>query len=36
MFETECDHPNLKTLDKNLDMDTYVTISENQPWEHQI
>ena len=30
------DHPNLKPLDRNLEMDTYVTISENQPWEHQI
>ena len=36
MFETECGHPNLKILDKKLEVDTNVTFSEKQPWEHQI
>ena len=36
MFKTECDHPNLKILDKKVEMGTNVTFSENQPWEHQI
>ena len=27
---------NLKILDKKMEMDTNVTFSENQPWEHQI
>ena len=36
MFETECDNPNLKILDKKLEMDTNVTFSEYQPWEQQI
>ena len=36
MFEAECDHPTLKILSKKLGMDTNVTFSENQSWEHQI
>ena len=36
MFKTECDHPNLKILDKKVEMDTNVTFSENQPWKYQI
>ena len=36
MFERVCGHPNLKILDKKLEINTYVRFSENQPWEHHI
>ena len=36
MSKTECDHPNLKILDKQLEMDTNVKFSENQPWKNEI
>ena len=29
MFETECDHANLKAFDEKLEMDTKITLSEN-------